>query len=63
MQKVKRVFKSLAEAEKSNREFYKTLSPTERLDLTLTLINQHKSSKSDEAGSGLKRVYRVIKRS
>jgi hypothetical protein len=63
MQKVKRVFKSLAEAEKANKEYYKSLSPAQRLNILLTLIDQNKSNKPDEAGTGLKRVYRVIKRS
>jgi len=63
MKKIKRVFKSFDEAEKANREFHKSLSGTERLDIQLTLISQNKSNKHDEAGPGPKRVYRVIKRS
>ncbi len=63
MQKVKRVFKSFAEADKANKEFMASLSATQRLDMLLTLISQNKSNNHDEAGSGLKRVYRVIKRS
>jgi hypothetical protein len=63
MEKIKRVFKSFDEAEKANREFYNSLSGTERLDILLTLISQNKSSKHDEVGSGPKRIYRVIKRS
>jgi len=62
MQKVKRVFRSFAEADKADREFYKSLSPSQRLDILLTLITQNKSNKPDEAGTGLKRVYRVTKR-
>ena len=63
MQKVKRVYKSFAEAEKANREYCKSLHPAQRLDILLTLIDQNKSNKRDEAGTGLKRIYRVIKRS
>jgi hypothetical protein len=63
MQKTKRVFKSFAEAEKANKEFYKSLSGTQKLEILLTLIDQTKPDKPNEAGSGLKRVYRVIKRS
>jgi hypothetical protein len=63
MQKVKRVFKSIAEAEKADKEFYKSLSGTQRLEILLTLIDQKQPDKPTEAGSGLKRVYRVIKRS
>jgi hypothetical protein len=49
MQKVKRVFKSLAEAEEANKEYYKSLSPAQRLNILLTLIDQNKSNKPDEA--------------
>jgi hypothetical protein len=63
MQKIKRVFKSFAEAEKADKEFYKSLSGTQRLEILLTLIDQKQSDHPNEARSGLKRVYRVIKRS
>jgi hypothetical protein len=63
MLKVKRVFRSFSEADKVTREFYKSLSSSQRLDILLTLISQNKPDESDEAGTGLKRVYRVTKRS
>ena len=63
MLKVKRVFRSFAEADKANREYYESLTPTQRLDILLTLISQDRSIKPDETGTGLKRVYRVTKRS
>jgi hypothetical protein len=62
MKKVIRVFHSHAAAEKSDREFYKSLSGQERLEILLTLIARNQKAVSDENGTGLKRVYRVIKR-
>ena len=62
MQKVTRVFKSFEEAEIADREFYQSLSPSQRLEILLTLISRNQSNKPDEAGRGLKRVYRVTKR-
>jgi hypothetical protein len=63
MQKIKRVFKSIAEAEKADKEFYKSLSGTQRLEILLTLIDQKQPDNPNEARSRLKRVYRVTKRS
>lgn len=62
MKKIVKVFKSHVEAEDSNREFYGTLSPSQRLEILLTLIARYNSAKYDEAGAGFKRVYRVTKR-
>jgi hypothetical protein len=62
MQKVFKVFRSHAEADESDREFYKSLSHSQRIDILLTLIARYNTAKPDEAGTGLKRVYRVIKR-
>jgi len=63
MEKVIRVFNSHADAEKADREFYKSLSCQERLDILLTLIARYQKARPDETGTGLKRIYRVIKRS
>jgi hypothetical protein len=63
MKKVIKVFHSHAAAEKSDREFYKSLSGQERLEILLTLIARNQKAAPDENGTGLKRVYRVIKRS
>ena len=50
MQKVVRVFKSFAEADKADREFYKSLSPSQSLDILLTLIGRYRPNKLDEDG-------------
>ena len=63
MEKVIKVFKTHEDAEKADREFYKSLSCQERLDILLTLIARYQRALPDETGTGLKRVYRVIKRS
>ena len=47
-------FRNFAEAEKADREFYKNLTPQERLDLLLELLNHAPEQR-------LERVYRVTK--
>lgn len=47
-------FRSFEEAEKADREFYKHLSPQERLDILLRLINHAPEQR-------LERVYLVTK--
>ena len=53
-----KLFKSFQEAEKADIEFYKSLSPQERLDILLELVAQ---GQTDETAKGFKRVLRVIK--
>ncbi len=62
MQKIVKVFHSHAEAEKADREFYRSLTSRERLDILLTLVARHKKAEQNETRTGLERVYRVIKR-
>ncbi len=54
MQKTVRKHKSFAEADKADRDFYRKLSPTERLNILLKL-SEHEPERR------LERVYRVIK--
>lgn len=63
MEKVIKVFPSHDDAEKANREFYKSLSGRQRLNILLTLIARYQKAEPDEIGKELKRVYRVIERS
>jgi hypothetical protein len=63
MQKVIKVFRSPTEAEKADREFYKSLTSRERLDILLTLIARYQKAGQNETRTRLERVYRVIKRS
>lgn len=63
MQKSIQVFHSFAEAEKANKEYYRSLSPAKRVEILLELRAQWQDSKPNEASEGFKRVYRIIKRS
>jgi len=53
-------FKSYAEAELANREYYRRLCPAERIDILLELIERHHEG-DDEARKGFARVYRIVK--
>ena len=54
VQKTVRKFKSLPEADRADRDFYKKLSPQERLNILLQLTEH-------EPERRLERVYRVTK--
>lgn len=58
MKKVVRKFASHAESEKADREYYRSLSPQQRLDILLEIIAAHREE-TGEASEGFKRVYRV----
>ena len=50
------VFHSFAESERADREYYLSLSPSERLEILFELIDQYYG---DEAAKGFERVYRI----
>ncbi len=54
MEKTVAKFHSFEEADKADRDFYRKLTPPERLDLLLQLINHVPEQR-------LERVYRVTK--
>jgi hypothetical protein len=58
MERTLRVFRSFEESDKADREYYKSLSPQQRLDLLLELIQQRQG---DEAAKGFERVCRIVK--
>jgi hypothetical protein len=58
MEKVGRKFESFAEAEKAERDYYRSLTPQQRLDLMLDIIRQ---GAPDEAFQRLERVCRIVK--
>ena len=58
MKKVVRTFRSFEEAEEADREFYRSLTPEQRMEILLELIERGTSG----APSRLERVYRVVKR-
>lgn len=62
MEKTVRRFKSFAEAEQADRDYYRSLSPDERVALLLLLRDRFRPY-SDELTEGFKRVYRIVKSS
>lgn len=62
MKKTVRVFKSFDEAEKANKEYYRSLSHAQRIEMLLILRDEFRPYPNDIT-EGFKRVYRVIKRS
>jgi len=54
-----KVFSSFDEAEASDKEYYRSLSPAQRIQILLFLREQY-SPYDDELTKGFKRVYRVI---
>jgi hypothetical protein len=59
MEKTVRVFKSFDEAEEADTEYYRSLSPAQRLDILLILRDQY-SPYDDELTQGFERVCRII---
>jgi hypothetical protein len=58
MERVIQVFSSLADADRSEEEYYANLTPSERVEILLDLIEQHRSSLG-AAANRFERVYRI----
>jgi ABC-type multidrug transport system ATPase subunit len=58
MEKAVRIFHSFAEAGKADDEYYRSLTPEQRLEILLELVQ---SQQPDEAEQRLERVCRIIK--
>lgn len=58
MEKIVRKFNSFEESDQADRRYYASLDPQERLDILLSLLMKGRAGQ-DEAGKGLKRVYRI----
>jgi hypothetical protein len=56
VEKIVDKFKSHAAAEEADDEYYRSLTPQQRLDLLLELVSQ---ATSHEAQQGFARVYRI----
>ena len=54
------VFASFAEAEEADRQFYRSLTPDQRLAYLLLIRDQYRPY-SDELTEGFKRVHKIIK--
>src|SRR5256885_3560126 len=59
MRGVLRTFSSFQEAEDADRAFYASLSPRERVEILLDIVQRHRESLR-EAPEGFARVYRVV---
>lgn len=57
MEKVARVFRSFADADKADVEYYQSLAPRERLDILGELIAR---AHPHEVEQRFERVYRII---
>ena len=60
MEKIARTFDSHLAADAADRAYYRSLSPAQRLNILLDLINAQRSN--DETSQRLARVCRVVKR-
>lgn len=58
MERVVQVFSSLAEADRFEEECYASLTPSERVEILLDLIAQHRSALGP-AADRFERVYRI----
>ena len=59
MERVAQVFTSFADADRADDDYYAALTPSERLDILLELIERYRSSLGQPA-QRFERVYRVI---
>ena len=56
--KTVKVFSNFADAERADEEYYASITPAERIEILLELIERHRSS-FGPAAERLERVYRV----
>lgn len=55
--------KTFAEAEHAERLYYRSLTPSERMNILLTLVaHQNDARQTDETAQRPARVYRIVKR-
>lgn len=53
------MFRSFDDADEADDEFYAELTPSERLDILLELVERHRSTLG-KAASRLERVHRIV---
>jgi uncharacterized protein YdeI (YjbR/CyaY-like superfamily) len=58
VEKTARIFHSFAEADKAEAQYYRSLTPEQRLEILFDLVD---SQKPDETEQRLERVCRIIK--
>lgn len=59
MERTVRVFESFEEAEEADKEYYRSLSPAQRVEILLILRDQY-NPYDDELTKGFERVCRII---
>lgn len=59
MERVAQIFRSFEDAEMADDQLYADLTPEERLDILLELVERHRSALG-EAASRFERVHRVV---
>ena len=60
IERIVRKFSSHEEAERAEREYYKSLSPEQRVEILLELMNRARDL-NDPASQRLEGVYRIVK--
>jgi hypothetical protein len=63
MKKTISVFRSFEEAEAADKDYYRSLTPQERLSILLELNRRWPARNHAEAPARIERVYRITKRS
>ena len=58
MEKVVRIFRSHEEADEADAEYFRSLTPQQRLDIFLEVL--WRGRKGDEAAERLERVCRIV---
>ncbi len=61
MERVVKVFRSFEECDRAEKEYYRSLTPQERLEILIELNRRLPGSGDHEASERLERVYRIIK--
>jgi hypothetical protein len=62
MEKIIRRYASYQEAEQADLEYYRNLTPDQRMNILFELTERHRQE-NDEPSEGFARVYRIVKRS
>lgn len=61
MEKVVRIFKSFEESDHADREYYRSLSPQQRLEILCELNRRWPVRANNVTSEGLARVYRIVR--
>lgn len=61
MEKVVRIARSFEEADEADREYYRGLTPLQRLEILFELNRRRPKDERAGHSEGLARVYRIIK--